>query len=129
MKNVMVRAWEIAKAAVVKFGGKAREYIAQALAMAWKEVKTADFDFINQGNRDRENFWFIVEADVTVCDVRGDGSIVQDLKPYQSMTHKETGVVYNQYRTRLYPSFDVQLSRNGYVKTFSLDRKGQLVWK
>lgn len=39
MKNVMVRAWEIAKEAVAKFGGKVKEYFAQALAMAWKEVK------------------------------------------------------------------------------------------
>ncbi|MGG1639842.1 hypothetical protein ACIFQM_00825 [Paenibacillus sp. NRS-1782] len=39
MKNVMVRAWEIAKAAVVKFGGKEKEYFPQALALAWKENK------------------------------------------------------------------------------------------
>lgn len=37
MKNVMVRAWEIAKGAVNKFGGAAREYFAQALSMAWQE--------------------------------------------------------------------------------------------
>ncbi len=42
MKNVMVRAWEIAKAAVVKFGGKVKEYFAQALAMAWKEAKNKE---------------------------------------------------------------------------------------
>ncbi|EHQ62313.1 hypothetical protein PDENDC454_10495 [Paenibacillus dendritiformis C454] len=40
MKNVMARAWEIAKAAVLKFGGKAKEYFAQALVMAWAEIKT-----------------------------------------------------------------------------------------
>ena len=46
MKNVMVRAWEIAKAAVVKFGGKVKEYFSQALTMAWAEVKQpADFGF------------------------------------------------------------------------------------
>ncbi|GAB6931609.1 hypothetical protein JCM10914A_55920 [Paenibacillus sp. JCM 10914] len=39
MKNVMVRAWEIAKAAVTRFGGKVKEYFAQALAMAWRETK------------------------------------------------------------------------------------------
>lgn len=39
MKNVMVRAWEIAKEGQVKFGGKVSEYFAQALAMAWAEVK------------------------------------------------------------------------------------------
>lgn len=39
MKNVMGRAWEIARVAFKKFGGKVREYFAQALAQAWKEVK------------------------------------------------------------------------------------------
>ncbi|GIO36185.1 hypothetical protein J41TS12_10460 [Paenibacillus antibioticophila] len=39
MKNVMVRAWEIAKAAVKRFGGNVRDFFAQALAMAWAEVK------------------------------------------------------------------------------------------
>ncbi|RXZ77227.1 hypothetical protein EBB07_33690 [Paenibacillaceae bacterium] len=39
MMNVMVRAWEIARAAVVKFGGKVKEYFPQALIMAWKEAK------------------------------------------------------------------------------------------
>lgn len=39
MKQVMVKAWEIAKAAVIKFGGKAKEYIAEAMKMAWAEVK------------------------------------------------------------------------------------------
>lgn len=39
MKNVMTRAWEIAKEGVNKFGGKAKEYFAQALVIAWAEVK------------------------------------------------------------------------------------------
>lgn len=39
-KKVMTRAWAIAKEAVKNFGGKASQYIAEALRMAWKEVKT-----------------------------------------------------------------------------------------
>lgn len=39
MKNVMTRAWEIAKGAAIKFGGKAVEYISGALKMAWEEIK------------------------------------------------------------------------------------------
>lgn len=35
MKNVMTKAWEIAKEAVAKFGGKVKEYFAEALKMAW----------------------------------------------------------------------------------------------
>ena len=38
-KNVMKRAWEIAKEGQMKFGGRAIEYIAEALKMAWKEAK------------------------------------------------------------------------------------------
>lgn len=43
MRNVMVRAWEIAKEAAAKFGGSAKEYIAGALRMAWKEAKAPKY--------------------------------------------------------------------------------------
>ena len=39
MKKIMMRAWEIVKAAIAEFGGKAREYMAEALRMAWAETK------------------------------------------------------------------------------------------
>lgn len=39
MKNVMTRAWEIARKAVVKFGGKVKEFFAQSLKFAWSEIK------------------------------------------------------------------------------------------
>lgn len=38
-KEVMTKAWEIAKEAVKKFGGKAIEYIAEAMKMAWAAAK------------------------------------------------------------------------------------------
>lgn len=38
-KEIMKRAWEIAKEGQMKFGGRAIEYIAEALRMAWKEAK------------------------------------------------------------------------------------------
>lgn len=41
MKEVMTNAWMIAKNAAKKFGGKAIEYIAGALKMAWRETKKA----------------------------------------------------------------------------------------
>lgn len=40
MKKIMVKAWEIARAGAVKFGGKVKEYFAEALKMAWAETKT-----------------------------------------------------------------------------------------
>ena len=39
MKSVMTRAWELAKAAAKKHGGKAIDYIAATLKSAWREVK------------------------------------------------------------------------------------------
>lgn len=40
MKNrVMVRAWEIARGAAVKFGGSPIEYMSASLAQAWLEVR------------------------------------------------------------------------------------------
>ena len=46
MKKVMVRAWEIAREAVKKFGGKVKEFFQQALIMAWEEVKTMNSEHI-----------------------------------------------------------------------------------
>lgn len=37
--QVMSLAWKIAKEAVKKFGGKAIEYIAEAMKMAWSDAK------------------------------------------------------------------------------------------
>ncbi len=39
MKNVMTKAWEIAKKGQKKFGGKVKEYFAEALRMAWAIIK------------------------------------------------------------------------------------------
>lgn len=39
MKEVMCKAWEIAKKAAKKWGGKAIEYIGGALKMAWEKAK------------------------------------------------------------------------------------------
>lgn len=42
MKNVMTKAWEIAKEGQKNFGGKVKEYFAEALRMAWAEYKQAN---------------------------------------------------------------------------------------
>lgn len=39
MKNVMIRAWEIAKEGQKKFGGKVSEYLSEAMKMAWEIEK------------------------------------------------------------------------------------------
>ncbi|MCB5235528.1 hypothetical protein [Niallia circulans] len=39
MRNVMKKAWEIARKGQKKFGGKVSEYLAEALRVAWSLVK------------------------------------------------------------------------------------------
>lgn len=39
MRNVMTKAWEIAREGAKKFGGKVSEYFAEALRIAWSIVK------------------------------------------------------------------------------------------
>lgn len=41
-KELMTNAWGIAKNAAKKFGGKAIEYIAGAMKMAWAAIKDSD---------------------------------------------------------------------------------------
>ena len=38
-KEVMITAWDIARAAVVEFGGRVVEYLSEALKMAWAKIK------------------------------------------------------------------------------------------
>jgi len=38
MKNIMTRAWEIAREGQGKFGGKVSEYLSEALKIAWAEI-------------------------------------------------------------------------------------------
>lgn len=39
MRNVMKKAWEIARKGQKQFGGKVSEYLAEALKMAWEETE------------------------------------------------------------------------------------------
>lgn len=39
MKNVMTKAWEIARKGAKKYGGSVKQYFAEALKMAWAIVK------------------------------------------------------------------------------------------
>lgn len=99
MKNVMVRAWEIAKGAVVKFGGSVKQYFAQALAMAWKEVKETivpeHFGLVKAG----ENSGMFLFA---VLDIEGL-SVTDALNPnkgelkYGTGTHNATGKAVRFY--------------------------------
>lgn len=51
MKNVMKKAWEIAREGAKKFGGKASDYIAEALRMAWALIKEGTNDMIKHAEQ------------------------------------------------------------------------------
>lgn len=69
MKQVMTRAWEIAKAAVIKFGGSSKEYIAEAMKIAWSETKASAVkivavkDWFIRNNFNSEQAYAISDAD------------------------------------------------------------------
>lgn len=67
-KQVMVRAWEIARQAVNKFGGKVREFFRQALIMAWEEVKAPKLNKITCSRKEVVEFAknFICEMNTRV---------------------------------------------------------------
>ncbi|MEF2965052.1 hypothetical protein V3851_04345 [Paenibacillus sp. M1] len=88
MKNVMVRAWEIARAAVVKFGGKVKEYFAQALVMAWAEIKAA--------TKLTERVILTANHDTKYYTVAGEinGRIV---KTFENLSHEQMIEKYNYF--------------------------------
>ncbi len=64
-KEIMVNAWEIAREGQKSFGGKVRDYFAQALKMAWAQAKGSidiealekkGFNRWTKGNMDRLYF-------------------------------------------------------------------------
>lgn len=62
LKAVMKAAWEMARAAVVNFGGKAREFLAASLKMAWAGVKKGELKVLDYSMFDScENRTEIIE--------------------------------------------------------------------
>ncbi|ADA79905.1 hypothetical protein CU5_27 [Lactobacillus phage phiPYB5] len=63
MKKIMNNAWKIAKGAANKFGGKAIEYIAGALKMAWAMAKGLSEKTIKALERKGFNRWAKCDKD------------------------------------------------------------------
>lgn len=126
MKKVMVRAWEIAKEGQKRFGGKAIEYIAKAMKMAWKEVKNNDVE-IKYHEYAKKNgvLWFIVN-DVEGIEVNylteeysvfdGKTRIKRHAIPaVKKGVHKQTGEPINLYRLQIHAG-DLEITLNDQVK-------------
>ena len=60
MKNIMTRAWEIAKQGQKKFGGNFKEYFSSALKLAWEEIKKmVDFGLEMLGGKNGTMFFAV----------------------------------------------------------------------
>ncbi|EJW14744.1 hypothetical protein [Paenibacillus alvei] len=140
MKNVMTRAWKIAKSAVVKFGGSAIEYFAEALRMAWKEIKQGGvtllekLGFHNVGKK-QDMFHFIVNSDVQVFQVRvnkdpygNNYDIKKELEAIATGKSNKTGMDIRMYRFDVCSAYEYEIALDKESARFKLDNKGQLVW-
>jgi hypothetical protein len=93
MQNVMTLAWEIARKGQKKFGGKVKEYIAEALRQAWRIVKKAmttpeKFGFVELQRKNGVIFFIVDHVDgMTV-------SLI-DKNPYNGQVKK---IVINDYK-------------------------------
>lgn len=127
MKNVMVRAWEIAKEAAVKFGGKVKEYFAQALSMAWAEAKNIaqTVGFSVYGTQDTA-FYFVVNAGVKVSRVY-KGS-VSNMAPIRTGKNKETGKSIEMYLCDTMEASAFEMVASGESLRFNFNSRRELVW-
>lgn len=57
-KTLMARAWAIAKKAVKNFGGKVKEYLSQAMKMAWSELKELTVVVYRKKEDDYKNIYY-----------------------------------------------------------------------
>lgn len=95
MKQVMVRAWELAKHGAVKFGGSSKEYFAASLSIAWKEQKE-----MTQPNGKIE-FPYCKKYEVraiTAFDLEWGTSSETKLKPSET----DNNIVYNGLEDGIY---------------------------
>jgi Streptococcus thermophilus bacteriophage Gp111 protein len=139
MKNVMKKAWEIAREGAKKFGGKVKEYFAEALRMAWAEIKKSettidDLGFVYMGLK-QDLHRFIVNADVVVHQIyvrkvldKGTTSDVKEvLEPIASGKNNKTGADANYYWFDVCSAYEYEITKNGATFRFK-PQTGKLVW-
>lgn len=75
-KEIMSNAWKIAKEGQKTFGGKAREYFAQALKMAWAQAKNGlDIETLEKKGFNR---WTKGDMDRLYFNIERSGHMVVD---------------------------------------------------
>lgn len=65
-RNVMVRAWEIAREGQKRHGGKVTEYLGEALRMAWKQIKSAAKMSMQEVRKKLSYYYEVYGFDVSV---------------------------------------------------------------
>jgi hypothetical protein len=133
MKNVMVRAWEIARAAVVKFGGKVKEYFAAALRQAWSEARNAkQFGFMVISKVNGMMYFAVEGAEVAAYDKEFSNRTGKPymkrhiFSPRQTGVNKTTGCPAQIYSISLGTN-ELEISKDGAKATLKINR-GLLAW-
>lgn len=85
MKNVMVRAWEIATLSAKAFGGKKREYLSGALRQAWKETKTQTLSWVTPKGAKMEITVGVKNGSTKVLTIKANGKagVVKNLEGFE----------------------------------------------
>ncbi|MGO4952053.1 hypothetical protein [Paenibacillus sp. DRB1-1] len=132
MMNVMTRAWEIAKTAKVKFGGKVKEYFSQALVIAWKEAKNAmkevaHFGFMVAGKNETHTMFALEEREgLHVYPAWNNRNAEYELK-YQKGLNKQTGKAVRFYTVG---NFKTELEVVcGHASEFLFFKRGTVTFK
>src|SRR5690625_4547934 len=79
MRNVMTKAWEIARKGVKKFGGKAIEYISESLRIAWALVKKGGNKMVEMKGSEKQIKWV---NDVYQKAIEVIGEVIEDMKEW-----------------------------------------------
>src|SRR5690625_6090267 len=83
MRNVMTKAWEIARKGVKKFGGKAIEYISESLRIAWALVKKGGNKMVEMKGSEKQIKW---ANDVYPKAIEVIGEVIEDMKRSEEHT-------------------------------------------
>lgn len=131
--NVMTRAWEIARAAVTTHGGKAREYIAEALRMAWVETKEVPhFGYFEISKVNGVLYFAVDNSDdlqVSLLSSRPNlmGKSVTVRKPigHREVINNKTGKPARIYDVSF--GNKIEFVRGGHREVMTIDR-GHVMW-
>lgn len=119
-KEIMTRAWEIAREAVKSFGGKVREYISEALKMAWRENRGMKKAILVGSEKQiaweediREMFIKRITEEHLLNPVGGFDSVVSDA---EYLTKEEMGFVYSVRYEEAKAAARAEWKANGTLK-------------